>query len=299
MNIKTLVFMGFIFFAAVQLMSAQVEPIVLWPSGAPGAVGKEPQDIPTITPFLASKEKATGAAIIVFPGGGYSHLSDIKEGSAVAEWLNSLGISAFVLKYRLGMRYHAPVQEQDAARAIQTVRARAKEWNLDPNRIGILGFSAGGHLAATLGTRFELGKIDAKDEVERMSSRPDLMVLLYPVITMGTFTHAGSKRYLLGDEPSSDLIKKYSNENWVTKDTPPTFLAHAVADPGVPVENSLLFAEALRKAGVSFEIHLYEKGPHGFGLAPGDPILATWTQHCADWLGVHGFTHPGNSAAKK
>jgi len=298
-NVKHLALMSLIIVAGTQMIDAQSAPIILFPNGAPGAVGREPQDIPTITPFLASKEKATRAAIIVFPGGGYSHLSDIKEGSAVAEWLNSLGISAFVLKYRLGMRYHAPAQEQDAARAVQTVRARAKDWNLDPNRIGILGFSAGGHLAATLGTHFELGKVDAKDEVERVSSRPDLMVLLYPVITMGAFTHAGSKKYLLGDEPSSDLVKMYSNEIWVTKDTPPTFLAHAVADPGVPVENSLLFAEALRKAGVPFEIHLYEKGPHGFGLAPNDPILSTWAQHCADWLGVHGFTQPSNSAAKK
>src|SRR6185369_3840214 len=169
-NVKHLALMSLIIVAGTQMIDAQSAPIILFPNGAPGAVGKERQDIPTITPFLASKEKATGAAIIVFPGGGYSHLSDIKEGSAVAEWLNSLGISAFVLKYRLGMRYHAPAQEQDAARAVQTVRARAKDWNLDPNRIGILGFSAGGHLAATLGTHFELGKVDAKDEVERVSS---------------------------------------------------------------------------------------------------------------------------------
>jgi acetyl esterase/lipase len=291
--------MSLLFIAAIETIGAQTAPIVLFPNGAPGAVGKEPEDVPTITPFFAPKDKASGAAIIVFPGGGYSHLSDVKEGSAVAEWLNSLGVTAFVLKYRLGMRYHAPAPLQDATRAIRIVRSRAKEWNLDPNRIGILGFSAGGHLAASLGTHFDGGDPKAKEEVEQASSRPDLMVLLYPVITMGELTHAGSKKNLLGDNPTPELIKNNSTELWVTKDTPPTFLAHAVADPAVPVENSLLFVEALRKAGVPFEMHLYEKGPHGFGLAPTDPVLATWTQHCADWLGVHGFTKPRNTAAVK
>jgi len=282
---------------AVAKVCAQAPPIALWPNGAPGAIGKEPLDIPTITPFFVPKEKATGAAVIIFPGGGYSHLSEIKEGSDVAKWLNSLGVTAFVLKYRLGMRYHAPAQLEDAARAVRTVRARAKEWDIDPDRIGILGFSAGGHLAATLGTHFDAGKPNASDAIDHVSSRPDLMVLIYPVITMGQFSHAGSRKYLLGDDPSAEMVKNYSNELWVTKETRPTFLAHSVADPGVPVENSLLFAEALRKAGVPFELHLYEKGPHGFGLAPNDPVLATWTQHCADWLGVHGFTKPRTAIA--
>ena len=271
-------------------LHAQSKPIALWENGAPGAVGNEPQDIPTIAPFFAPKDSATGAAIIVCPGGGYSHLSEIKEGSDVAKWLNSLGITAFVLKYRLGMRYHAPSQLFDAARALRTVRSRAKEWNLDPNRIGILGFSPGGHLAATLGTHFDAGKADSPDAIERVSSRPDLMILIYPVITMGEFAHAGSKKYLLGDNPTPEAVKLYSNELRVTKDTPPTFIVHSVADPGVPVENSLLFANALRNAHVPFEMHLYEQGPHGFGLAPNNPILASWTKRCADWLSVHGFT---------
>jgi acetyl esterase/lipase len=268
---------------------SQSEPIVLWPAGAPNAVGKEPQDIPTITPFLVTQD-VPRAAVVICPGGGYSHLSDIKEGSDVAKWLNSLGISAFVLKYRLGMRYHQPNQLLDAARAMRTVRANAKQWNIDPKRIGILGFSAGGHLASTLGTHFDAGKPDAADEIDRVSSRPDLMILVYPVITMGDLTHKGSRTNLLGDEASADLIKLYSNELHVTRDTPPTFLVHAVTDPAVPVENSLMFADALRKAGVPFEIHLYERGPHGFGMAPTDPILSTWIKRCADWLGVHGFT---------
>jgi acetyl esterase/lipase len=277
-----------IFFVVIAKTNAQT-PIVLWENGAPNAVGKETLDIPTITPFLAPKDIATGASIVICPGGGYSHLSDIKEGSDVAKWLNSLGISAFVLKYRLGMRYHQPNQLLDAARALRTVRARAKEWNLDTKRIGILGFSAGGHLASTLGTHFDAGKADAKDEIERVSSRPDLMVLIYPVITMGEFTHQGSKKNLLGENPTEDLIKLYSNELQVTKETPPTFLVHTMTDTAVPVENSLQFLAALRKVNVPFEFHLYEQGPHGFGLAPNDKILATWADRCVDWLSVHGF----------
>jgi acetyl esterase/lipase len=293
------VFLVIIFFSIGTMSAiAQSSPVVLWPGGAPNAVGKEPRDVPTITPFLV-KSETPAAAVVVCPGGGYSHLSDIKEGSDVAKWLNSLGISAFVLKYRLGMRYHQPNQLLDAARALRTVRANAKQWNIDPKRIGILGFSAGGHLASTLGTHFDSGKPEAADEIERVSSRPDLMILIYPVITMGEFTHKGSKTNLLGDDDSPELVKRYSNELQVTKETPPTFLVHAVTDPAVPVENSLMFADALRKAGVSFEMHLYERGPHGFGMAPSDPILSTWSARCADWLGVHGFTNTKSATATK
>jgi acetyl esterase/lipase len=263
-------------------------PIVLWPGGAPGAVGNEASDIPTLTTYLPPKDKMTGAAIIVCPGGGYTHLAD-HEGRPVAEWLNSLGIAAFVLKYRLGPRYHHPSPMQDAARAIRTIRARAGEWGLDPQRIGILGFSAGGHVASTAGTHFEPGKPDATDAIERVSSRPNLMILIYPVITMKEKTHAGSKKNLLGTEPTAELVTLLSNEEQVTKETPPTFLVHTMTDTAVPVENSLLFLTALRKFGVPFEFHLYERGPHGFGLGQKDPILATWPDRCADWLRVHGF----------
>src|SRR3989440_3501469 len=273
------------------------EPIILWPNGAPGAVGKEPVDIPTLTPYLPAKDLATGAAIIVCPGGGYEHLSD-REGGPIAERLNSMGIVAFVLKYRIGPRYHHPAPLQDAARAIRLVRARAKEWGLDPERIGILGFSAGGHLASTAETHFDSGKLDASDPIERVSYRPNLMILIYPVITMSEKTHGGSKKQLLGDNPSPELVALLSNEEHVTKDTPPTFIVHTFTDTAVPVENSLMFVEALRRAGVSFEFHLYERGAHGFGLGTKDPILATWPARCADWLRLHGFTTPKASATK-
>jgi acetyl esterase/lipase len=264
-----------------------IQAIKLWPNGAPGALGSDPDDIPTLTPFLPS-EKSTGAAVIVCPGGGYTHLAD-HEGRPVAEWLNSIGITAFVLKYRIGPKYHHPAPLQDAARAIRLVRARAAEWNIDPKRIGILGFSAGGHVASTIGTHFDAGNPSADDPIERVSSRPDLLVLIYPVITMGEFTHAGSKKQLLGENPSADMVKLLSNEEQITKQTPPTFLVHTANDSAVPVENSLHFAEQLRKLGIPFELHIYERGPHGFGLGGSDPILSTWPARCADWLRVQGF----------
>lgn len=283
-----LIFVFFACFAVTSSINAQT-PMPLWADGAPNAIGKEPIDIPTITPYLAPKETATGAAVVVLPGGGYTKLSDVKEGSDIAKWLNTLGISAFVVKYRLGPRYNQPNQLLDAARAMRTVRSKAKEWGVDANRIAILGFSAGGHLASTLGTHFDAGKPDAKEEIDRVSSRPDAMILLYPVITMGEFTHAGSKKYLLGENPTPELIKLYSNELQVTKDTPPTFIFHTMTDATVPVENAMLFASALRKNGVPFEFHLYEQGPHGVGLAPTNPYLASWAARCADWLVLRGF----------
>jgi acetyl esterase/lipase len=271
------------------LRATPEDPLVLWPEGAPGALGKAPADIPTLTAYRPAKEKMTGAAIIVCPGGGYTHLAD-HEGKPVAEWLNTLGITAFVLKYRLGPAYHHPAPMLDASRAIRLVRAHAKEWGLDPERIGILGFSAGGHVASTAGTHFDSGKPNAKDPIERVSSRPNLMVLVYPVITMREKTHAGSKKNLLGSDPTPELVTLLSNEEQVTKETPPTFLVHTATDTAVPAENSLLFVAALRKAGVPVELHLYERGPHGFGLGVKDPILATWPARCADWLRIHGFT---------
>jgi acetyl esterase/lipase len=200
-----------------------------------------------------------------------------------------MGIAAFVLKYRLGPRYHHPAPLDDAARAIRLVRARAPEWKIAPDRIGILGFSAGGHLASTIGTHFDSGKPDSSDAIERVSAKPNLMILIYPVITLKDLTHAGSRKYLLGPDPSPQLLALLSNEEHVTKDTPPTFLVHTVTDASVPVENSLAFVAALRKAGVPFELHVYERGSHGFALAGADPILSTWPDRLADWLSPSWF----------
>jgi len=277
--------------------SAAQQTIVLWPEGAPGAAGRELLDVPTLTPYLPPKEKATGAAIIIYPGGGYDSLS-VREGAPVAEWLNSIGITAFVLKYRVAPRYHQPAPLQDAARAIRTVRVRAAEWRLDPERIGILGFSAGGHLASTAGTHFEAGKPNASDPFERVTSRPNLLVLIYPVITMREQSHPRSKLNLLGPNPSPHLVALFSNEEQVTKETPPTFLVHGVKDSKVTVENSLLFVAALRKAGVPFELHFYQHGEHGFALGGKDPALSTWPDQCANWLRLHKFiaSEPGARA---
>ena len=260
------------------------EPIKLWAEKAPGAVGAEPQDIPTLTPYFP--KTANGAAVIVCPGGGYSHLAN-HEGEPVAQWLNTLGITAFVLKYRLGPRYHHPAPLQDASRAIRLVRSRAAEWKLDINRVGILGFSAGGHVASTAGTHFDNGNASDPDPVERFSSRPSLMILIYPVVTMGPLTHGGSKRNLIGENATPEMVKLLSNEEQVTKDTPPTFLVHTMNDTAVPVENSINLAAALRKAGVPFELHVYERGRHGFGLGGNDPVLSSWPGRCADWLKLY------------
>lgn len=283
-----IIFLTIVIAVFMSITNAQT-PIRLWEGDAPNANGKEAIDIPTITPYPAPKEKATGAAIVVLPGGGYRNLSDVKEGSAVAEYLNSIGISAFVLKYRLGPKYGQPNQLLDASRAMRMVRSRASTWGIDPNRIGILGFSAGGHLASTMATHFDLGNPNATEELEKVSSRPDLQILIYPVITMGEFTHTGSKKNLLGENPGEDLVKKYSNELQVTKNTPPAFIVHGLDDKTVPVENSLQYVQALRKNGVPFEFHLYEHGPHGFGLGGNDPILSTWKDRLAAWLVMRNF----------
>jgi acetyl esterase/lipase len=260
--------------------------LLLWPNGAPGAVGAEAADKPSLTVYPAPADKATGAAIVVCPGGGYRNLAK-HEGEPVAEWLNTVGVTAFVLQYRLGPRYHHPAPLQDASRAVRTVRARASEWNVDPQRVGILGFSAGGHLAATLGTHFEEGDAKAEDPVERVSSRPDLMVLIYPAISFtADFVKQPAGGVLLGDNPNPELLDLLSDEKHVTARTPPAFLVHTSEDR---CEHSLVFALALKKAGVPFELHLYEKGKHGYGLAQKDPVLKTWTDHCATWLGEHDF----------
>jgi acetyl esterase/lipase len=279
-------------------VSAQAQPtssFPLWPEGAPGALGKADKDIPALTPYWPDPAKATGAAVVICPGGGYGGLAN-HEGEHYARFLNESGIAGFVLQYRLGSAgYRHPVMLQDAARAVRLVRTRAGEWKLDPKRIGIMGSSAGGHLASTLVTHFDAGKPDAADPIERASSRPDLGILCYAVITMGEYTHRGSRSNLLGNDPSPELIRELSNELQVTKETPPCFIWHTYEDNAVPVENSLHFAEALRKAGVPFDLHIYQKGSHGIGLGTGDwnpEKRHPWTRDCVFWLEVQGFAKP-------
>jgi acetyl esterase/lipase len=258
---------------------------VLWPKGAPRAVGKEPADVPTVTVYLPPADKATGAAVVICPGGGYGHLAMSYEGHDVARWLNSLGVAGVVLKYRIAPRYRHPAPLEDAQRALRFTRANAKELGLDPHRVGILGFSAGGHLASTAATHFDDGKADAADPVERLSCRPDVAVLVYPVITLaGPYAHTGSRDNLLGKNADAQLVESLCNDKQVTARTPPTFLAHTTEDRGVPPENSVLFYLALRKAGVPAELHVYEKGPHGLGLGRAGFAFASWPERCAAWL---------------
>jgi len=269
--------------------SSAPKPELLWANGAPGAMGNDDIDKPTVTPYLVPSGRGTGTAVVVCPGGGYQHLAMDHEGEQVARWLNSIGVAAFVLKYRLGPKYHHPVELGDAQRAIRTVRARAAEFRIAPDRVGIMGFSAGGHLASTAGTHFDAGKDGSADPIERMSSRPDFLILGYPVISFGTYAHKGSLHMLLGDNPDPKLVENLSNELQVTAQTPPTFLFHTTEDKTVPVENSILFYMALRKAGVPAEMHIYEKGPHGVGLAPTDEALSTWPGRLADWMRGRGL----------
>jgi acetyl esterase/lipase len=264
---------------------------LLWPNGAPGALGGDPVDRPKITVYRPVAAKANGVAVIICPGGGYSYLSVDHEGKQVAEWLNSFGVSAFVLEYRIGPRYRHPAPLQDAQRAIRMVRVRAGEWGMDPTRIGILGFSAGGHLASTVITHFDMGQATSIDPTERVSSRPDFAILAYPVISMmDPITHAGSRRNLLGEAPDPKLVELLSNERQVTAQTPSTFLFHTADDPVVSVENSLEFFAALKKAGVpGSELHVFAHGDHGMGLALQDPVLSLWAKLCALWMQGRGL----------
>lgn len=267
-------------------------PVPLWTAGAPGALGGGSNDVPVVTPYLPDPAKATGAAVVVCPGGGYGGLAQ-HEGNDYALFLSREGIACFVLKYRLGTHgYRHPAMLQDAARAVRWVRANAATYNVDAKRIGIMGSSAGGHLASTLMTHFDLGDPKAQDPVDRMSSRPDVGILCYPVITMEGFGHAGSRRNLLGEFPTAELVQSLSNEKQVSSGTPPAFLWHTYEDQAVPVRNSLEFASALERHGVPFDLHIYRQGRHGIGLAAKPPEFSNphpWAADLLFWLKAQGF----------
>ncbi|MDB5084781.1 MAG: esterase/lipase-like protein [Bacilli bacterium] len=260
--------------------------MLLWPEGAPHALGNDTEDCPSITPYILETAEPT-ACVIVCPGGGYTHRA-AHEGEPIARWLNRNGMSAVVLNYRVAPYKH-PSPLLDAQRAIRFVRAHADEWRIDLHRVGILGFSAGGHLAATVGTHYDSGREQAADPIERHSCRPDLLVLCYAVISLLDSPHTGSRKNLTGDEAEDQLLHLLSNERHVTDDTPPTFLWHTADDASVPVENCFLFARALNTHKVPFELHVFESGRHGLGLALDNPNVKPWTDLCALWLKKQGF----------
>ena len=281
---------------------SQEKPILLYPDGVPNSkpipdAYKEKREgysvsmvtDPTITPYFPEKGKATGTSVIVFPGGGYINLTVTYEGAEIAEAFNKIGVTAFVVKYRLPSdqimvdKTIGPLQ--DAERAIQIVRERASEWGIDPHKIGIIGFSAGGHLASTLATHYNQVVIDNKNQT---SLRPDFAMLIYPVITFGPYAHTGSRENLIGKNPSQELVDLYSNEKQVTADTPPCFLVHAEDDGAVPVQNALLFYDALLKNKVKAEMHLFEEGGHGFGMN-NSKNKDKWFDWAANWMKENGF----------
>ena len=265
----------------------------LWPDGAPGALGSSSNDIPTLTVYLPKTNNGPMAAMIICPGGSYMHLAG-HEGKVYALWLNDLGIAGYVLQYRLGPQYHHPAMLQDDTRAMHLVRSHASEWSIDPKRIGVIGSSAGGHLAATLATHFTDGDATATNPVERVSSRPDIAILCYPVITLEEpFMHKGSMINLLGTNPPPGLVEELSAEQHVTSNTPPCFIWTTFEDKTVPAENSFMFAEALRKAHVPFDFHVYQHGGHGQGLGSHEyepSKFLPWVSDCAYWLKLQKFT---------
>lgn len=291
-----------IFVTIFSFYSNAQEVFKLWPKEIPfsnGTIGEEEftdrghvrniQD-PTITVYLPEKEKATGAAVVICPGGGYWLLAINHEGYDVAKWFNELGVAGIVVKNRLptsdNITNKSEVAMTDAKRAIRMVRANAESWGIDEDKIGIMGFSAGGHLASTVGTHYDYGVLDEEDQIQHYSSRPDFMILMYPVINMyEDFMHSGSMRNLLGENPSKDQMLRFSNDMMVTEDTPPTILIHSTDDKGVPVENSIRFYQALVKNGVSAELHLFNSGGHGYGLGRNDGTSHNlWPEVCKKWM---------------
>lgn len=281
-------------------LCAEPAKVRLWPDGAPLAKGQEDKDQPFVYAWPAAKEKANGAAFVVCPGGGYGGLASDHEGTQVAKWFNGLGVSAFVLHYRLGTQgYHYPIQLMDVQRAIRHVRANAKEYGIDPNRIGVVGFSAGGHLSSMAATLFDEKPDGAtNDAVDQVSARPDVAAPTYPVISMiEPYSHDGSRKNLLGPNNTDELAAKVSTERRVTPQTPPIFLFQTDEDTVVPAENAVAFYLACRKNQVPAELHVYRPGPHGVGLFLGDPVLGSWSGHLRDWLRNQGFLKPSPRTA--
>ncbi|MCU1271820.1 MAG: alpha/beta hydrolase [Acidobacteriaceae bacterium] len=269
---------------------AEPRAFPLWEHDVPGATGNRDEDNPTLTLYPSVNPRSSGTAVIVAPGGGYVLLAINHEGRQVANWLNSLGVTAFVLKYRLGPKYHHPIELGDAQRAVRLVRFRAKEFGIRPDRIGMMGFSAGGHLASTVGTHFDSGNPTASDPVDRVSCRPDFLVLAYPVISfIAPYSRSKSAQHLLGETPDPKLLEDLSNDLHVTPETPPTFLFSTSTDKVVAPQNSVDFYLALHKAGVPAEIHIFEKGPHGVGLDLADPVLGQWPTLLANWMRGRGL----------
>lgn len=287
-------FFHILIFTLTTTMSYAQEKIFLYPSTEKVTKDGFDKEPPFIEYFKANPDSLNGSAILVCPGGGYGHLADQHEGVDIAKFYNQYGFDAFVLHYRLnngaqqGHRY--PAQHNDATTALRIIKSRAKEWNLDPERIGIIGFSAGGHLASTVGTIIKPANKKSKIPLEQWSSRPSFMLLIYPVISLSSkYAHRGSAENLLGKNPEFSLLDSLSTQNRVTAQTPPTFLVHSTDDNAVPPENSVMFYEALRKENIPSTLHIYDHGGHGYGMAPKDPVLNGWPLLTVKWLERQGY----------
>ena len=296
------------FMSLIQTAGAQPLNLKLWPDGIPGSIsGSDYKEVstvengiitrwikvtdPSLTVFLPPKEKATGTAVLICPGGGYGALAFNHEGNDIALWLNDNGIAGIILKYRLPsdliMKDKSVGPLQDAQEAMRTIRRNATSWNINPAKIGVIGFSAGGHLASTLSTHFDEKVYDVKDNI---GARPDFSILMYPVITMdASFTHMGSRRNLIGENPSEEAVRHFSNELQITEKTPPAFLVHSADDKAVPIKNSMTYYESLSKFNIPSELHIFRKGGHGYGLAVNGETQSAWPQLCLRWMKASGF----------